>query len=135
MRRPYRWLPALGARPLTPQQQVLADWRGIDLSPAEAAVARPAKTMGAVVPRVLSGLGLERRQAEAEIVRVWNHVLDPNLTAHAQPVRLHKGTLFVKVTNSAWLSEIVRYRRKEILERLHFSFGRDLVQRISFQAG
>jgi len=34
-----------------------------------------------------------------------------------------------------WLSEIVRYRRKEILSRLQFSFGRDLIQRISYRAG
>ena len=40
------------------------------------------------------------------------------MTAHAQPHNLHKGTLFVNVDSSVWLSEIVRYRRKEILDRL-----------------
>jgi predicted nucleic acid-binding Zn ribbon protein len=58
---------------------------------------------------------------------------DPNIVAHAQPTGLRKGTLFVTVDSSVWLSEIVRYRRKEILERLQHSFGRDLIARISFR--
>jgi len=39
------------------------------------------------------------------------------------------------VDSSAWLDEIVRYRRKEILERLQHGFGRDLIARISFRVG
>jgi hypothetical protein len=48
---------------------------------------------------------------------------------------VRKGTLFVTVDSSVWLSEIVRYRRKEILDRLQHSFGRNLIQRISFRVG
>ena len=91
--------------------------------------------MAELMPRVLNKLGLDRRRAEAEIVRVWNHLMDPNITAHAQPTGLNKGTLFVTVDSSVWLSEIVRYRRKEILDRLQHSCGRDLVARISFRVG
>lgn len=87
------------------------------------------------MPRVLADLGLERRSAETEILKVWNHLIDPNLVAHAQPTGLRKGTLFVAVDSSVWLSEIVRYRRKEILERLQFSFGKDLIARIAFRVG
>jgi len=87
------------------------------------------------MPGVLTGLRLERRQAETEILKVWNHQLDPNVVAHAHPTGLRNGTLFVTVDSSAWLDEIVRYRRREILERLQNSFGRDLIARISFRAG
>ena len=48
---------------------------------------------------------------------------------------LAKGTLFVCVDSSVWLSEIVRYRRKEILDRLQHSFGRQTICRISFRVG
>ena len=48
---------------------------------------------------------------------------------------LHKGTLFVAVDSSVWLSEIVRYHRKEILARLQHSFGRDIIKKISFRPG
>ncbi len=68
-------------------------------------------------------------------MKVWTELLDPNVVAHAQPTGLRKGTLFVTVDSSVWLSEIVRYRRKEILERLQHAFGTNIVQRISFRVG
>ena len=87
------------------------------------------------MPRVLSDLRIDRRRAEAEVVKVWNDLLDPDIVAHAQPTGLRKGTLFVTVDSSVWLSEIVRYRRKEILDRLQHSFGQDFIVKISFRVG
>ena len=87
------------------------------------------------MPTILGELRIDRRQSETEIVKVWNHLIDPNIVAHAQPTGLNKGTLFVTVDSSAWLDEIVRYRRREILDRLQHSFGRDLIARISFRVG
>lgn len=114
---------------------MLALWRGIDLTAQETAFRPTSRAVGKVLPRVLKDLRIDRRQSEAEIGRVWNHLVDPTIAKHAQPTGLHKGTLFVTVDNSAWLSEIVRYRSKEILQRLQHSFGRDLVARISFRVG
>ena len=107
----------------------------MDLAPLERAQALRAKPASAVLPRVLSDLRIDRRRAEAEVVKVWNNLLDPDIVAHAQPTGLRKGTLFVTVDSSVWLSEIVRYRRKEILDRLQHSFGRDLIAKISFRVG
>ena len=87
------------------------------------------------MPKVLTDLRIDRRQAEAEIARVWNNLIDPRITAHAQPTGINKGTLFVNVDSNVWLDEIVRYRRKEILDRLQHSFGKDVVTRISFRLG
>jgi len=101
----------------------------------EKALAGRARPLGTVLPNVLSDLRMDRRRSEAEVLRVWNQALDPAVVAHAQPTGLRKGTLFVSVDSSVWLSEIVRYRRKEILDRLQHSFGRDLIVRISFRVG
>ena len=117
------------------RQKVLAQWRGVDLAPIETAKAIRARDAGKVVTKVLSDLKMDSRRADIEIVKVWNELLDPNITAHAQPHNLHKGTLFVNVDSSSWLSEIVRYRRKEILDRLQHSFGKNLIQKISFRVG
>lgn len=117
------------------RQRVLTQWRGTDLTPLEIAQASRSRKVADLVPEVLKGFRVEQRRAEVEIVKVWNNLIDPTLTAHAQPVGLNKGTLFVNVDNNVWLSEIVRYRRKEILERLQHSFGRELVVRISFRIG
>ena len=115
--------------------KVLAQWRGVDYAPLEKARATPARLPGEILPGLMKELRLDARQAEAEIVKVWNALIDPAVTAHAQPNKLHKGTLFVNVDSSVWLAEIVRYRRKEIIERLQNSFGKTVVQKISFRIG
>lgn len=115
--------------------RVLAQWRRVDYAPLEAARATSARRPEDVLPGLLRELRLDARRAEAEIVKVWNALIDPAVTAHAQPANLHKGTLFVNVDSSAWLSEIVRYRRREILERLQHSFGASAVKKISFRIG
>jgi len=132
---PPRHIPRRGPLKVSARQRVLAQWRGADFTPLEIAQAVRARGIGQVVPQVLSGLRMEQRRAEAEIVRVWNSLLDPSIVAHAQPVGIRKGTLFVNVDSSVWLSEIVRYRRKEILDRLQHSFGRNVITRISFRVG
>jgi predicted nucleic acid-binding Zn ribbon protein len=132
---PQQYIPPLGAGRKTSRQRVLAQWRGVDMAPLERAQSLRALPASAVLPRVLTEMRIDRRRSEAEILKVWNGMLDPLIVAHAQPTGLHKGTLFVTVDSSVWLSEIVRYRRKEILERLQHSFGRDLIVKISFRVG
>jgi hypothetical protein len=117
------------------RQRVLAAWRGTDSNPLEKAAARTAKGAGEVLPGILQELRIDRRQSETEIVKVWNNLIDPSIVAHAQPTGLNKGTLFVTVDSSVWLDEIVRYRRREILDRLQHSFGKDLISKISFRVG
>jgi predicted nucleic acid-binding Zn ribbon protein len=132
---PLQHIPPLGPGKKTTRQRVLAQWRGLDLSALERAQTLRALPASALLPRVLSDLRIDRRRGEAEVLKVWNQLLDPLIVAHAQPTGLRKGTLFVTVDSSVWLSEIVRYRRKEILDRLQHSFGRDLIARISFRVG
>ena len=135
MRPPFRPVPPLGPGKMTARQRVLAQWRGLDLAPLEKAQSSRVRPTSALLPQLLSDLRIDRRRSDAEVIKVWNSLLDPNIVAHAQPTGLRKGTLFVTVDSSVWLSEIVRYRRKEILDRLQHSFGRDLISRISFRAG
>ena len=128
-----------GAGPGSPapagRRRVLAQWRGVDLEPLEKGREMRAQSANALMPKVLTDLGLDRRRMEAEIVKVWNGLIDPNLAAHAQPTGFQRGTLFVTVDSSVWLDEIVRYQRKEILDRLQHSFGREFVKKISFRVG
>ena len=107
----------------------------MDYAPLEIARATPARLPGEILPTLMKDLRMDARQAEAEVVKVWNSLIDPAVTAHAQPANLHKGTLFVNVDSSVWLAEIVRYRRKEILDRLQHSFGKSVIQKISFRIG
>lgn len=103
--------------------------------PVEKAWADRARQASVVVSGVLGKLRLDQRHTETEIVKVWNRLLDPNIAAHAQPRGIRNGTLFVTVDSSVWLSEIVRYRQREILTRLQASFGSQHIRKISFSLG
>jgi hypothetical protein len=132
---PFKHIPPLGPGRKSSRQRVLAQWRRRDLAPIEKANTFRAMPVSAVLCRVLGDMRIDRRRGDAEVLKVWNQLIDPLIVAHAQPTGLHKGTLFVTVDSSVWLSEIVRYRRKEILDRLQHSFGRDLIAKISFRVG
>jgi predicted nucleic acid-binding Zn ribbon protein len=127
--------PKLGPPKRDARQRILADWRGLDLAPIERATQAPTKPTAQVMDRVLARLNIDRRRRETEILKVWNLLIDPNIVAHARPTGLRKGTLFISVDNSVWLAEIVRYRQKEILQRLQHSYGRDIITRLSFRIG
>lgn len=116
------------------RRRVLASWRGVDTRPLEIAMANRTRAAADFMPGVLSRLGLDRKRTESEVVKVWNQLIDPDVIAHAQPAGIHHGTLFVNVDSSVWLSEIVRYRRREILTRLQHAFGTEFITRISFRA-
>jgi hypothetical protein len=131
----FKQTPLRGPLQTSARQRVLAQWRGVDLAPIESARAIRARHIGDVLPRVAVDLRMDTRRAEIEVVKVWNNLIDPNIVAHAQPAGLRKGTLFVNVDSSVWLSEIVRYRRKEILDRLQHSFGREVIKKISYRVG
>ena len=134
IRKPYREFRLGPPRP-DARQRVLAQWRGVDLAPVEESRTLRAGRVGDLMPNLLTKLGIDRRRAEAEVLKVWHNLMDPAIVAHAQPTGLHKGTLFVTVDSSVWLSEIVRYRRKEILNRLQHGFGKEMIARISFRVG
>jgi len=87
------------------------------------------------MPQILKDLRMDRRRTEAEILKVWNESIAPDVVAHAQPTGYRKGTVFVSVDSSVWLCEILRYRRKEIIDRLRHSFGHEFISKISFRVG
>lgn len=132
---PAKRTPRTGPPKRSARQRALAEWRGVDTAPLEIAQANRARKSGDIVPKLLTDLRIDGRRAEAEVVKVWHQLIDPAIVAHAQPVGLRKSTLFVVVDSNVWLSEIVRYRRKEILDRLQHSFGPVLVKKISFRVG
>ncbi|MBT5926858.1 MAG: DUF721 domain-containing protein [Verrucomicrobia bacterium] len=115
--------------------KVLREWRRVNCDDQEKLKQFEPNQTSDLVNHALRTLRLDQRTSESQILKAWNHLIDPTLTAHAQPVGIRKGTLFVNVDNSVWLSEIVRYRRQEILERLQSCFGKEMIQRISFRIG
>ena len=134
MKRPRRFIPPLGPPRRTTREQALTDWTGADTKAFEK-TKLAAKPVQDVLGKVMPALRLDQRRAEREIVQVWRDLMPPDIAAHAQPAGLRKGTLFVNVDSNVWLTEIVRFRQKEILERLQHSFGREKIARLSLRIG
>ena len=133
---PSKRVQPISAHPPTrAARNILAQWRGVDLTAQEKARTNHSRATADLMPAVMKKLGLKQRQHEAEIGQVWEELIDPAITAHATPVGIRKGTLFVNVDSNVWLSEIVRYRRHEILQRLQHAFGPEMIARISFRVG
>jgi predicted nucleic acid-binding Zn ribbon protein len=115
--------------------QALTEWRRVDLRPAEQAARKADVSLADILPKVLGRLKLDQRLTETQIQQVWNQSVNPLVAAHAKPFGLRNGTLFVVVDSNVWLSEIVRYHRGELLERLRHAVGSEQLQRISFRLG
>ncbi len=117
------------------RERILRQWRRLDTRETEGAQRRRDRSLTELVPLVLGGLRLEERVMESQISQLWQQIIDPVLAKHSQPVGLVKGTLFVTVDSNVWLSEILRYRRSEILQRLQDAFGKNRIEKISFRLG
>lgn len=111
------------------------EWRRMGFTHAEGAWKSADKPMAAILPDLLGKLRLEQRMDESRILQIWPKIIDPQIVVHATPAGFAKGTLFVTVDSNVWLDEIVRYRRKEIIERLQTALGKSVVQKISFRLG
>jgi len=130
---PPRPQPPLGPPPSSARERALAQWRRVDLTELEQSLHVRARTPAELLPKVLADLRLEQRRQDAEIVRAWEALMDPEVTAHAHPTGLKDGTLYVAVDSSAWLAELVTFRRREILQRLQQVFGTERIRKISFR--
>ena len=117
------------------RERALREWRLQDLPRSERAWKGNERALGQLVPDLFQKLRLDGRRHESKILEQWPSLVDPQVAAHCQPAGLAKGTLFVNVDSSAWLSEIVRYRRAEILERVQMALGKTTVKKISFRLG
>src|SRR4029453_9768887 len=69
---PPKHIPPLGPRKGSTRDKIRAQWYGFNGAPAEKTLAASAKALGNVMPKVLSNIRIDRRRAEAEVVRVWN---------------------------------------------------------------
>ncbi len=115
------------------RSRALQAWRRVDWTGLEKAWKPAALATAELVPNVLTHLRLEQRVAESQLLQLWQKIMDPVIAAHSRPVGLVRGTLFVEVDSSVWLSEIVRYRRAEIIERVQHAVGSEMVGKISFR--
>lgn len=63
------------------------------------------KKMSAILPGVVQHRGWQAQLELHSIFPHWSEVVDETTAAHAEPLKIVKGTLWVEVENSAWLQQ------------------------------
>lgn len=115
------------------RRQVLHAWRGVDWVQLEREAQDATVPVGDLVKRILRELDLPRKQLMAEILKVWDLIVDPRIRQHARPLALRKGVLYIGVDSSTWLFELHRYHGRQILNQLQAAFGGVEIKRIEFR--
>lgn len=91
--------------------------------------------IGDIIPGILGRMGLTQRVKEASIVTDWEQIVGKIIAKHCQPVALDKAVLTVYVDSSPWLSELQRFSKNIILQKLQNKLGEKHVKDIKFKIG
>jgi len=74
------------------------------------------------------------RLEDAHIWKIWDEVVGPAVSHHAQPAWIKAGRLRVHVSDSIWLQEL-SFQGEVIREKLNQKLDRIAVNRIEFRMG
>lgn len=80
------------------------------------------------LPRLLKDLKLEDALWDQQLLDQWCGLVGPQVAGHARPGKVERKTLIVYVTSSAWLQELNRFGRAEILAKVQQAFGAERIR-------
>ena len=85
-----------------------------------------------VLERALRNLGIEKKVKEGRVFEVWDKAVGKKIGAHAHPLKIKRGKLFVKVTDSSWLQEL-SFLKEKIIKKVNKGLGEEVVKEIFFR--
>jgi hypothetical protein len=71
---------------------------------------------------------------KSRLQHIWRHAVGDRIAAHTSPERLHKDSLFVKVSSPVWMQQL-HYLKGEIIEKINGQTEKDFVKHIFFSVG
>jgi hypothetical protein len=92
---------------------------------ARGSAVRAAEVLGDLVDR----LEFRERLREHAVWNVWREVVGDLLASKAEPVRIDRGKLFVRVANSTWMQEL-QFLTDDIRARLNHRLGTPTVREL-----
>lgn len=76
--------------------------------------------------------GLRKRMKEAAIIDKFNTIF-PDLAKIVVPVKVERSTLFIKVENPAWRSEL-KFNEQVIIKKINVFFGEERIKYLKFSS-
>jgi predicted nucleic acid-binding Zn ribbon protein len=92
---------------------------------------RPTRTVGQMLPTVLSELGLTPAAQGVRVLQVWDEALG-EFAPYCRPDGIRNGTLVARVPDSAWMQRL-QLEKPQILGRLEELLGEPVAQEIRFR--
>jgi predicted nucleic acid-binding Zn ribbon protein len=92
------------------------------------------ENLGAILDQSLKRLDLAQRLDEYGVWPIWNDVVGKTIARNAQPEKIRKGTLFVKVTSPVWMQQL-QFMKEMIADKLNQRLGCEAVKNIFFMVG
>ena len=87
-----------------------------------------------VLDETLKNLGVEVKLKQHRVWSLWDEVVGPAISAHAQPRAVRDGCLFVAVEDSLWLHQL-NYLKHQILTELNSKLGKAGLRQIVLRVG
>jgi predicted nucleic acid-binding Zn ribbon protein len=90
--------------------------------------------VGDILKSSFGRLGVSKRLNEYTILKVWDDVVGEEIAQRARPLRLIKGKLYVNVSSSPWMSELM-HLKESMRGRINERLGSNTVEDIVFRVG
>ncbi|MBW2631211.1 MAG: DUF721 domain-containing protein [Deltaproteobacteria bacterium] len=68
------------------------------------------------------------------ILDIWNRAVGPQISAHTNPFKFKNGTLFVNVSDPAWMQQL-RFMNQEIMDKVNLDWEKEEIKNIYFSIG
>jgi predicted nucleic acid-binding Zn ribbon protein len=90
-------------------------------------------SISSIIPALMKEIDLDEAVGRERLLAEWTSVVGPDVARHTRPGLLEDGVLTVFVTHSVWLSELQRFHRKRILDRVRAVSGAGRVKDLRFR--
>ena len=88
--------------------------------------------IGDVLPQLIVRYGLHRRRNLEQVEDAWRQAVGEQIAAVTQVVKLHRGTLTIKVPHNMYMQEL-SFRHTELIDTLTVLLKNEKIKKIRFE--
>ena len=90
--------------------------------------------MGDFLQRALKKKKIFLDLIDYRILDIWNKAVGPQISAHTNPFKFKNATLFVNVSDPAWMQQL-RFMKQEIMDKVNLEWEKEEIKNIYFSIG
>lgn len=95
---------------------------------------RPPEPVGDALGAFLARSGWADRVRTTRLLDDWAGIVGPNLAEHAEPMRIEKGILHLRVSSNSWATQLT-WLEQTIVEKVNERAGTALVRAVRVHVG